>query len=76
MSILQSPSFLPSCILAGVGLIFVVLAATLPPGQVFALVCGSAVAVGLVLARLRREMTEGASAMMRSRVEPGLARRR
>lgn len=58
MSIFQSRGFAPSCILAGVALVLLVLASALPPGQIFALSCGSAVAVGLVLARLRREAAE------------------
>lgn len=49
-------SFLPSCILGGVGVLFVVLAATLPPVQVFGLLGGSSVVVGLAVARLRRQM--------------------
>lgn len=60
-AMLQSPSFLPSCILAGIGLMFLVLAFTLPPVQVFGLILGSAVAVGLVLARLRRDASESGS---------------
>ena len=52
--LLSNPSFLPSCIVAGVGALFVVLAAALPPGQVVGLAGGSAVVVGLVVARLRR----------------------
>ena len=59
MKLLSSPSFLPSCILAGVGVMFLVLAATLPPIQVFGLIGGSAVALGLALARLRRDAPEG-----------------
>lgn len=58
MQLLTSPSFLPSCILAGVGIIFVVLAATLPPIQVFGLIGGSAVVLGVVVARLRRDADE------------------
>ena len=57
--ILQNPSFLPSGILAGVGIIFLVLVCVLPPQHVLTLIGGSAVAVGLVLARLRREMLRG-----------------
>lgn len=55
LDLLRAPSFLPTCILAGVGVIFLVLAAVLPAIQMCALVGGSAVAIGLVLARLRRE---------------------
>ncbi len=54
--ILRSSSFLPSCILAGVGILFLVLAFALPAEQTIALIGGSAMAVGLVLARLRREV--------------------
>lgn len=54
---LSHPSFLPFCILAGVGLMFVVLAFALPPNHAFALVAGTAVAAGLVVARLHREAT-------------------
>ena len=53
--ILRSSSFLPSCILAGVGILFLVLALALPAEQTVALIGESAVAVGLVVARLRRE---------------------
>ena len=53
--ILQNPSFLPCCILAGVGTLMLVLVCVLPPVHSFGLIAGSAVAVGLVLARLRRE---------------------
>jgi len=55
METLRSPSLLPACILAGVGIIFLVLVSVLPFTQVFALVSGTALAIGLVLARLRRE---------------------
>ena len=55
MEILRNPSFLPACILAGVGIIFMVLVSVLPFTQVFALVSGTALAIGLVLARLRHE---------------------
>ena len=58
---LRNASFLPSCILAGVGLMFLVLAFTLPPLQVFGVIFGSAVAVGLILARLRRDASETGS---------------
>ena len=58
MNFFRSPSFLPSCILAGVGVVFLVLASVLPPTQVFALVGGTSVATGLVLARLRRVVLE------------------
>ena len=64
-SMLQSPSFLPSCILAGVALIFFVLVSALPPEQGFGLIFGSAVAVGLVLARLRRQVAEGSEPVSR-----------
>ncbi len=56
MSFLNNPTFLPACILAGLGVIFLVLAFTLPLMQVVALVTGTALVVGLVLARLRRDM--------------------
>jgi Flp pilus assembly protein TadB len=56
MRFFSSPTFLPACILAGVGVIFLVLAFTLPLMQVVALVAGTALVVGLVLARLRRDM--------------------
>ena len=55
---LRSPSFLPSCILAGVGIVFLVLVCILPPMQTLALVGGTALAISLVLARLRRGMAE------------------
>lgn len=54
INILHNPSFLPSCILAGVGIVFLVLVSVLPPMQVFALIGGTVLAIGLVLARLRR----------------------
>lgn len=60
-SLMREPSFLPSCILGGVGIIFMVLAFTLPADQVVALVGGSATVVGLFLARLRRDTVRGGS---------------
>ena len=66
--ILQNPSFLPACILAGVGFLLLVLVCTLPPQHVAGLLGGSAVAVGLVLARLRREALRG-EPMLGSEVE-------
>ncbi|MBD0273370.1 MAG: hypothetical protein ICV73_15755 [Acetobacteraceae bacterium] len=59
MSFFRGPSFLPSCILAGVDTVFLVLVSVLPPMQVFALVGGTSVVIGLVLARLRREVLDG-----------------
>jgi hypothetical protein len=56
--ILRNPSFLPACILAGIGTIFLVLVSVLPLTQVLALVAGTVLAIGLVLARLRREAVE------------------
>jgi len=50
------PALLPSCILVGVGIVFLILVSALPPLQVFALVGGTSVTIGLVLARLRREV--------------------
>jgi uncharacterized transporter YbjL len=61
MDLLRDPSFLPSCILAGVGIVFVVLAFTLPPAQVVGLVAGTALVVGLALARLRRDAADTGS---------------
>ena len=58
MSLFRSPSFLPSCILAGVGIVFLVLVSALPPAQVFGLVGGTVAAIGLVLARLHRGVAE------------------
>lgn len=58
LQFVRGPSFLPSCILAGVGVMFVVLAFALPPTHAFALIAGTAVAAGLVVARLRRELAE------------------
>ena len=58
ISFLRGPSFLPSCILAGVGVLFLVLVSVLPPTHVFALIGGTVLAIGLVLARLRRGMVE------------------
>ena len=58
VDLLRSPSFLPSCILAGVGIVFLVLVSTLPLTQTFALVVGTLLAIGLVLARLRREVAD------------------
>ncbi|GAA0601269.1 hypothetical protein GCM10009416_43940 [Craurococcus roseus] len=55
LQLLGSTSFLPSCILAGVGLMFVVLVVALPAAHALALIAGTAVAAGLVVARLRRE---------------------
>ena len=54
----RDPSFLPACILAGVGIMFVVLAFALPPTHAFALIAGTAVAVGLVASKVRRERAE------------------
>ena len=59
MSFFRAPTFLPSCILAGIGIVFLVLVSILPPMQVFALVVGTSVTIGLVLARLRRGVFEG-----------------
>lgn len=55
---LRDPSFLPSCIFAGIAFLFVVLAAALPAEQVLALAGGTVFVIGLGLARLRREATE------------------
>ncbi len=66
---LRDPSFLPSCILAGVGFIFLVLIAVLPPGHVFALVGGTGLVVGLALARLRRDAaTSQLAARIRAKI--------
>jgi hypothetical protein len=62
INILRSPSFLPSCILVGVGIVFLILVSALPPLQVFALVGGTSVTIGLVLARLRREVVRSGPA--------------
>ena len=73
MDLLRDPSFLPSCILAGVGIVFLVLAFTLPPAQVVGLVAGTALVVGLALARLRRRRAgaaDGPSALRADRAEP------
>ena len=48
----------PSCILVGVAAVFLILVATLPPAHAFGLVVGTAVAVGLVVARLHREAVD------------------
>ena len=69
LDLLLAPSFLPSCILAGVGVIFLVLAAVLPAIQMCALVGGSAVAIGLALARLRREEESAGTWAANSRAE-------
>ena len=53
--LLQNPSFLPACILAAIGVLLLVLVWVLPARHVCALAGGTAVAVGLVFARLRRE---------------------
>ena len=53
--LLQNPSFLPACILAAVGVLVPVLVWVLPAQYVCALAGGTAVAVGLVFAQLRRE---------------------
>lgn len=58
LNLLRQPSFLPSCILAGVGAIFLVLACTLPPQHLVALIGGSAVVIGVAVARLRREVAD------------------
>lgn len=55
LSLMRDPSFLPSCILGGVIIVFMVLAFTLPADQVVALIGGSAMVVGLFLARMRRD---------------------
>ena len=68
VSMLRSPSFLASCILAGVGLVFAVLAFTLAPAQVAAVVGGTAMAVGIVLARLRRGVAESGPAERMARI--------
>lgn len=57
--LVRNPSFLPSCILAGVALMFVVLATALPLEQVVGMIGGSAVVVGLVVARTRRHALGG-----------------
>ena len=62
LHLFRNPSFLPSCILAGVGILFLVLVFTLPPVHVFGLIGGTAVAIGLVLARLRRDAAENGPA--------------
>ena len=59
MDFLRDPPFLPQSNLAGVGIFLLVLALALPPTQVIGLVAGTALMVGLVLARLRREAEEG-----------------
>ena len=53
LAFLRNPSTLPACILAGVGVVFVVLAAVLPPAQVVGLAGGSALVIGVFVARLR-----------------------
>lgn len=58
LQFVRGPSVLPSCILAGVGVMFVVLVFALPATHAFALIAGTAVAAGLVVARLRREPAE------------------
>lgn len=68
-SIFGSPSFLPACILAGVGIVFLVLVSALPTEQVFALIGGAALAIGLVLARLRRGMVQEEDPAVRVGVE-------
>ncbi len=68
IEILRSPSFLPACIFAGIGILFVVLVSVLPVMHGSALVGGTALAIGLVVARLRRETAEDeASARARAR---------
>ena len=58
LNLLRDPSFLPSCILAGVGVLFLVLVSVLPGAQAAAVLGGTALAVGLVVARLRRDAAE------------------
>ncbi len=53
IELLRGPSFLPACIFAGIGVVFLVLVSVLPLTQVFALVSGTALAIGLVLAIYR-----------------------
>ncbi len=64
---LRGPSFLPACIFAGIGIVFLVLVSVLPLAQVFALVSGTALAIGLVLARLRRDAAEDRTSPARAR---------
>jgi len=58
MDVLLDPFLLPSCILAGVGTVFLMLAFGLPPVQLVGMVAGTALMIGLALARLRREAAE------------------
>lgn len=58
LNILRDPSFLPSCILAGIGVVFLVLVSVLPLMHMAAVIGGTALAIGLVVARLRREAAE------------------
>jgi hypothetical protein len=55
MRLLRDPSFLPSCILGGVGIVFLVLVSVLPAVHAFALVVRTAVVSGLVVAHLVRD---------------------
>ena len=68
IEILRGPSFLPACILAGIVVIFLVLVSVLPWTQVVALVSGTALAIGLVLARVRREASGDEAAATRARI--------
>ncbi len=75
IEILRSPSFLPACIFAGIGILFVVLVSVLPvmhgsalvggTALAIGLVVGTAVAVGLAVARLHREASENRPAERR-----------
>ena len=52
---MRNHTSLPSCIPAGIGVLMLALICVLPPQHAIALVSGSALAVGPVLDRLRRE---------------------
>jgi hypothetical protein len=56
LQLLGSHSLLPACILGRVEAVFAVLVTALPSTHVFALLGRTAVAAGLVVARLRRDM--------------------
>lgn len=54
-NLLRDSALLPSAILAGVAVLFLVLVSVLPPMHVAALVGGKVLAIGFVVSRLRRE---------------------
>lgn len=55
IDLLRNPNLLPASILGGVGALFLVLVSALPTAFASAVIGGTSLAAGLVIARLRRE---------------------